>query len=67
MRDPNSPDEADGWLLAMMYDHLQERSSLVIFDISDIAAGPVCRLWLTHYLPLDLHGSHVFSDEMGSD
>ncbi|MEL6551843.1 MAG: carotenoid oxygenase family protein [Cyanobacteria bacterium J06621_11] len=59
--DPNGQAEDDGWLLAMMYDHLKERSSLAIFDTRDVSAGPVCRLWFTHHLAHGLHGSHVFS------
>lgn len=49
--------EADGWLLGLMYDHLKERSSLAIFDTQNIAAGPICRLWLNHHLAHGLHGS----------
>lgn len=54
---PDSDKEDDGWLLGLMYDHLKERSSLVIFDTADISAGPICRLWFTHHLAHGLHGS----------
>lgn len=56
---PNSQGnkEDDGWLLGLMYDHLRERSSLAIFDTTNISAGPICRLWFTHHLAHGLHGS----------
>ena len=56
---PESQREEDGWLLGLMYDYLEDRSSLVIFETADIAKGPVCRLWLTHHLAHGLHGSWV--------
>ena len=49
--------EDGGWLLGLMYDHLRERSCLVVLDAADVAAGPVCRLWFTHHLAHGLHGS----------
>ena len=49
--------EDDGFILGIVYDHQQQRSSLVVLDAADIAAGPVCRLWLNHHLVHGLHGS----------
>ena len=56
---PSGSDEDDGWLLGMVYDHLQERSSLVILNTRDLAAGPIYRLWLNHRLVPGLHGSWI--------
>lgn len=58
---PTGTGEDDGWLLGMVYDHPQERSSLVILNAKDLAAGPVCRLWLNHRLAPGLHGSWIES------
>ena len=49
-------DEDDVYLLATMFDAVEEKSSLGIFDGKDIAKGPVTRLWLRHQLPHSLHG-----------
>ncbi|MGC1309669.1 MAG: carotenoid oxygenase family protein [Phormidesmis sp.] len=54
---PKGQKEDDGWLLGLMYDHLKERSSLAIFDATNISAGPIGRLWFTHHLAHGLHGS----------
>jgi all-trans-8'-apo-beta-carotenal 15,15'-oxygenase len=55
--DPAGIQEDEGWLLALMYDHTKERSALNIFDATNLAAGPICRLWFTHPLAHGLHGS----------
>ena len=49
--------EDDGLLLGIAYDHQHGRSSLVVLDASNIAAGPICRLWFKHHLVHGLHGS----------
>lgn len=49
--------EDDGWLLALMYDYLKDRSALTIFDAKAIDRGPLCRLWFDHPLSHGLHGS----------
>lgn len=59
---PNSTKEEDCWLLGLMYDHLQARSSVVIFETANMTQGPVCRLWLTHHLAHGLHGSWTQTD-----
>ena len=56
---PASAAEESGWLLGLMYDHLKNRSSLVILDAANIDKGPICRLWFTHHLAHGLHGSWV--------
>jgi all-trans-8'-apo-beta-carotenal 15,15'-oxygenase len=49
--------EDDGWLLMLMYDATEHRSTLVILDASDITKGPVARLHLKQHIPYGLHGS----------
>jgi carotenoid cleavage dioxygenase-like enzyme len=49
-------DEDDVWLLGCMYDAVEERSVVGIFDGKDITQGPICRVWLKHHLPHSLHG-----------
>ncbi|NJM98249.1 MAG: lignostilbene-alpha,beta-dioxygenase [Phormidesmis sp. RL_2_1] len=56
---PQGKKEDDGWLLGLIYDHLQKRSSLAIFDLANLAGGPICRLWFTHHLAHGLHGSWI--------
>jgi all-trans-8'-apo-beta-carotenal 15,15'-oxygenase len=53
---PRSPNEAEGWLLTLVFDGRQERSQLVILDAQDISR-PVARLHLKHHVPYGLHGS----------
>lgn len=54
---PASPGEAAdaGWVLAMIYDGLGERSTLAVFASDDLAAGPVARVHLP-LLPYGFHG-----------
>ena len=52
-------DEDDVYLLATMFDAVEEKSCLGIFDGKDLSKGPVARLWLRHPLPHSLHGYFV--------
>lgn len=52
-------DVADAWIAAMFYDADRSVSGLAILDAADIAAGPVCRLWLPQGVPHGLHGCFV--------
>ena len=63
---PEGTKEDDGWLLGLMYDHLKKRSLLAVFKTTDISAGPICRLWLTHHLAHGLHGSWCQEDYTSS-
>ncbi|MGL5062828.1 MAG: carotenoid oxygenase family protein, partial [Microcoleus sp.] len=45
------------WLLVLMYDAANHRSTLVILDARDIAQEPVARLHLKQHIPYGLHGS----------
>jgi all-trans-8'-apo-beta-carotenal 15,15'-oxygenase len=50
--------EEDAYLLALVYDAVKDRSSLVVFDLErELKKGPVCTLWLKTALPHGLHGS----------
>ena len=52
-------EEDDVYLLASMFDAVEEKSSLGIFDGKNISKGPVTQLWLRHQLPHSLHGHFV--------
>ncbi len=54
---PDSTDEAEGWLLSLVYDAAHHRSDLVILDARQVAAGPVARLHLKQHIPYGLHGT----------
>lgn len=49
-------DRADCWIAAMMFDADAGKSCLAILDGDDLAAGPVCELWLNSFIPHGLHG-----------
>ncbi len=51
--------EDEGWLLSYVYDHRTEKSDLVIFDASNIAADPVGRVKLPYRVPFGFHGVWV--------
>ncbi|MBD2384836.1 carotenoid oxygenase family protein [Cylindrospermum sp. FACHB-282] len=54
---PNSQQEDDGWVLALVYDAAHHRSDMVILDASDFHKGAVARLHLKHHIPYGLHGN----------
>jgi all-trans-8'-apo-beta-carotenal 15,15'-oxygenase len=51
----DSNDDADGYILEVVYDAHEHSSSLVIFPAADIAE-PVASLKLRHHLPHQFHG-----------
>lgn len=53
---PDGKTEEEGWVLVMVYDGKQHRSSIAIFDAENISKGYICRLHLTHHIPYGLHG-----------
>jgi all-trans-8'-apo-beta-carotenal 15,15'-oxygenase len=53
---PAAVAEDDGWLLLLMYDAANHRSTLVILDAGDITEGPLARLHLKQHIPYGLHG-----------
>lgn len=54
-----APDPAGpGWVLAMVYDALGSRSTLAVFDASNVKAGPVAQVNMP-LLPYGFHGEWV--------
>lgn len=58
---PGSKPEVRGWVVGTSYDWRQGRTSLKVFDIDAIDAGPVATASLPYALPLGLHGKFVAS------
>lgn len=54
---PGSITEGDGWILALTYDVVHDRSELVIVDAEDFAARPVATVQLPRRVPAGLHGT----------
>ena len=53
-------DETDAFLVAPVYDASTQRSTIVVLDCGDLAAGPVCELALPEdapFIPWGLHGA----------
>ena len=49
--------EEDAYLVGLVYDSVEDRSSLVVFDLErELKEGPVCTVWLKTALPHGLHG-----------
>ncbi len=49
--------EGDGWLLSVIYRGAENRSDLAVFDATDLAAGPVALVHLSHRVPAGFHGN----------
>ena len=58
---PRSPDapEGDGWLVALVDNHIANYSDLCIFEALDVGKGPVARIKLPLRLRQGLHGNWV--------
>ena len=52
-------DEADGWVLTLVYDHHAARSSVAVLDGQRLDDGPVARAWFDHHVPMTFHGTWV--------
>ena len=53
-------DETDAFLIAPVYDAATQRSTIVVLNCADLAAGPVCELALPDeapFIPWGLHGA----------
>lgn len=56
-RGADPKDERDAYLLGMVFDAVEQRSFLAVFDLQkDLSLGPVCKLWLKSHIPHGLHG-----------
>jgi all-trans-8'-apo-beta-carotenal 15,15'-oxygenase len=54
---PNSQQEDDGWVVALVYDAEYHRSDIVILDAQNFQKGAVAKLHLKHHIPYGLHGN----------
>ncbi len=54
---PNAVAEDEGWVLTLVYDGKNHRSSLAILDGQNLAVEAVALLHLKHHIPYGLHGS----------
>lgn len=52
-------EEDDGYLLVDVYDGLEKRSHVAIFDAKDVTRGPIARLRLPVHMPFGFHGNWV--------
>ncbi len=61
---PRSPDAAedDGWYLALVNDHRDDTSELVVLDASAPTEGPVARVHIPARIPLGFHGNWIPTD-----
>lgn len=55
---PNNK-EGEGYLMGTALHVPSKRTCLNIFELDNISAGPICRAWLNHHLPLGFHGNFV--------
>lgn len=60
-RSPNAS-EGDGWIVALVDDHVRNYSDLCIFDATDVAKGPIARAKLPIRLRQGLHGNWAAAD-----
>ncbi len=54
---PNAKAEDDGWVLTLIYDGINHRSSLIILDGNNLNKKPIAQLNLKHHIPYGLHGN----------
>jgi len=59
----NPSSEDDGYVLTVLFNGKSEQSELVVFESSEISAGPVCRIPLGIGVPHGLHGCFTDSEE----
>ena len=48
--------EGEGWVLAVVYNALQDRSDLVILDATNFGGGPIATITLPQRVPFGFHG-----------
>ena len=58
---PDTPDspEGEGWILSFVWDKTDNSSFLAIFDSTDMAGGPVGKVYLPRRVPFGFHGTWV--------
>lgn len=54
---PDASDPEQGWILVVVYNSVQNRSELQIFDTCRLDDEPVCRLTLPAIVPIGFHGT----------
>ena len=54
---PGRRDEDDGWLLALVYQGAEHRSSLYVLDARDVEGEPIAVAHLPHHIPYGFHGT----------
>jgi all-trans-8'-apo-beta-carotenal 15,15'-oxygenase len=54
---PDPSKDRGGVVICQQFDAQEQRSSMLLFDALDLAAGPVARLRLRHPVPLGFHAS----------
>ena len=52
-------DEADGYLVGVVWDGDEERSKIYVTDARDVAKGPVCKITLPQRVPNGFHSTWV--------
>jgi len=55
--------EDDGYVLTVLFNGKSEQSELLVFESSEISAGPMCRIPLGIGIPHGLHGCFTNSEE----
>jgi carotenoid cleavage dioxygenase len=49
--------EGDGWLVAVVYRGETDTSDFVVFDATDVSAGPIAAAKLPRRVPYGFHGN----------
>ena len=58
--------EDDGYLVSFVTDMNEHRSECVIIDARDVAAGPICRIFLPHQILSGTHATWASTDEIAA-
>ncbi len=53
----NEAEEGDGYLIALAYRGIENRSDLLIFNAMDVSSGPIATAKLPHRIPYGFHGN----------
>lgn len=55
-------DEGDGWLTAVVYRAVENRSDLLVFEAQDVAKGPIATAEMPRRMPFGFHGNWAAID-----